>query len=542
MSVEFEPVKLGRQRRRLDPVAVGLAVVVIALVVAVVKPWGDVAPRTGSGPGPATSEPPTTETSVDPDNSPPFAEPPPPAWADVVPVVSRRDEWGIRAIVFGPAAGESGVSRQYAERWIAAGAGERGAMVLDVRDARVIALGVTFPPAETPLDVRIWQHHADRDLEWIDARPLNEVPARGAYLFLRDGIAGTTMLPWEPGRYRVDVLVGDEIRRFDVEILGQSGAPPEPEAWPEAFPRGTDFHGSGLEGLPVGPFVWADGAALSLASAAGPVLDEAGAWLDVDWQAADQRTRSFVARTSQRGASWLGVVLPAPSTIQTAFLNRLAPLEGSPDIGATVTTSGDGLSFVAFSRLGGVAWRPGVYALRVEFVDDDGANDLTWHIELRPGPVQAEPVLLAATRAWAGLAGSRGVLLGTTEAIDRRSEMDGIRLLDIAPETAGPYAGLRSSNLVGCGETYILGRPTVIGFVAPEGADLGPITSTILFPLADDGPLPVLTAAGAVPGLAIAAPVLTAEFGGPALYGFRADQSPDASGYTICIGMAPPGR
>jgi len=38
MSVDFEPVRLRRQGRRIDPIAVGLALVLIALAVAVVKP------------------------------------------------------------------------------------------------------------------------------------------------------------------------------------------------------------------------------------------------------------------------------------------------------------------------------------------------------------------------------------------------------------------------------------------------------------------------------------------------------------------------
>ena len=52
MSVEFEPVKLGQRRRRLDPVRFGAIAMVVALMLAVLKPWGaagdagDVAPDT----------------------------------------------------------------------------------------------------------------------------------------------------------------------------------------------------------------------------------------------------------------------------------------------------------------------------------------------------------------------------------------------------------------------------------------------------------------------------------------------------------------
>ena len=38
--VEFEPVALRRNRRRIDPAMVVAALVVAALAVAIVKPWG----------------------------------------------------------------------------------------------------------------------------------------------------------------------------------------------------------------------------------------------------------------------------------------------------------------------------------------------------------------------------------------------------------------------------------------------------------------------------------------------------------------------
>jgi hypothetical protein len=543
VSVEFEPVKLGRRRRKLDPVAVGLAVVVVALVVAVVKPWGGTAPELARGPEPTIVVSPTTRgPAFEPDNSPPFAEPPPPAWVDIAPVVSRRDEWGIRAIVFGPAGGESGVSRRYSERWTSAGLDDEGATVLDVRDGRVVALGVTFPPAETPLDVRIWLDHGGNDSEWIDARPVNRVPGRGAYLFLRGQRADAAVLPWEPGRYRVDVLAGDEIRRMGVLILDPSGVLPDPAPWPELVLSGSGPEPMGPAGLPVGPFAWVDGDAVPLLSSPGRALDEREAWLDLD-PATDLLPPSFVARVHQPRATHLGVVLPGSSTIISSTIRRLAPGdEVSYLVRETTWMSSDTLSFVAFKGPRDVVWRPGVYALNVAFVDGDGEHDLTWHVELRPGPAPAEPALLTATRAWAHLAGSGGVLLGWTEPFDGGSAGSPIGLLDMGPEPGTFYAILNRTNVMGCRDVVIPAGATVVGFVGLEAADLAPVTSTIQFPLADVGPMPVLTAAGAVAGLAVAAPALTAELGGPASYGFRAGSSPDAPGYTVCVGLAAPAR
>ncbi|MBF8289785.1 MAG: hypothetical protein HW391_753, partial [Chloroflexi bacterium] len=359
------------------------------------------------------------------------------------------------------------------------------------------------------------------------AQPVNATPAWGAYLFVRPTPAGDAPQSWEAGRYWVDVLVGSEIRRFALHILDPTGRVPAPPPWPEIVPEGPDLPGTGPAGLPVGPFAWVAGTAVPLQADAGPPLDSASAWLDLDDVGTSEAARSFVARAYQPVAEWLGVVLPSRSTIRAASLRRLAPLpwDGEPGV-TTTTTSGEDLSFVAFERAGGALWRPGVYAIRIEFEDGAGSHDLTWHVELRPGPLGAEPVLLSATRAWANLAGSTGILLGTTEPADGEPASAGVRLIVIDPEAGATYAGLGGAHLFGCGQTLVRGRPTLLGFVGPVADNLAPVT------------LPILTAAGSVPGLAVAAPVLTAEFGGPASYGFRAGQSPDATGYTICIGMA----
>jgi hypothetical protein len=244
-----------------------------------------------------------------------------------------------------------------------------------------------------------------------------------------------------------------------------------------------------------------------------------------------------VARTYQAGVAQLGVVLPPGSTVASWTLRRLAPFDDVPDVGATLIESGDAVSFVAFAAPGGATWRPGVYALSVGWTDGEGAHDETWHVELRPGPLSVEPFLLSATRAWAAYAGLTGVLLGAAVPFDPTTLTPGIGLVGIVPQTGTLYAGLSGSNLVGCGATAVHGRPEVIGIVGPVGAASKPVTARILYPIAAEGQLEVLTAAGSVPGLTLVAPLVTAEFGGPAAYGFRAGTSFDAPGYTICIGL-----
>jgi len=126
------------------------------------------------------------------------------------------------------------------------------------------------------------------------------------------------------------------------------------------------------------------------------------------------------------------------------------------------------------------------------------------------------------------------------KSIDGVSDASAIRLLEIVPQKGTRYAGLSGSDLIGCGPTIVHGRPTVIGFVGPVRTDLAPVASRILYPFADTGQLEVLTVADLIPGLTLVAPFVTAEFGGPAAYGFRLGSTGDAPGYTICIGMVSP--
>lgn len=543
-SREFAPVKLRPHRRRIDPVLIGLAFAAGALVLAVLKPWGGV-PGIAAVPSSDAASPGVAPTGI---STPAVVFPP--TWADVRSVVSPHEEWGIRAIVAAAedaSAAPPGPSDRFAEHWVpAASAGSEGtAAVVGGDVGGIFALGVTFPSAETPLDVRIWLTHAGGELEWLDALPIDQVPGRGAYLYLRPSAAGAPARPWAPGSYRMDVLVNGGIKRIDVDVPGPSGRLPAPDPWPRGARSGNDFDPSSLAGLPVGPFAERNGAPIALQSAfsvltsATSALDEAAAWLDVDPETSDRTPVSSVARAYVPDATGLGVVLPADATIRTAWIRRVAP---SGDATAIVSQSSIGSSaagsYVVFSLVDGAVLRPGVYAMAVSWEEHGARHDATWHIELHPGPLPAVPVLLTATRDWARYAGSSGLLLGSTDSLDGTPGPSSLRLLDVAPQTGRGYPGLDGSNLIGCGSSIIHGRPTLIGMVAPAGTALSPIAARILFPLADTGSVGVLTASGSVAGLTLISPVVTAEFGGPAAYGFRAGPGGDGPGYTICVGFA----
>lgn len=458
------------------------------------------------------------------------AEVPPLTWAAIVPAISRRQVWGVRTIVIPSAVEVSRGAPLYAERWFSFAPSSAGgrSVVVDPGGAAIVALGVTTPRDETPLAVRVWLYHAGGELEWIDAHPLNGDPAQGAYLFVRAPqatrpttapAAASATAFWEPGRYRVDVLLGDGIRQIEIEIVNRSGFVPDAEPWIRSSPSSFVEGGVPLGALPVGFFAVVDDDLIPLDSTPGAALDETGAWLDVDREPPDGLARSFTARTYQPAANWLSVVLPSTSLVRSASFRQLAPHSGP------IQYLGEGslglVPVVGFRPVGGGTWPPGVYALTVDWLDGGREQQGTWHVELLPGPVRGEPALLTATRTWARHGGSSGILLGT-------------------PENWALYEGFDGSNAIGCGRTGIRGRPTVIGFVGPDDAVLTPVSSTMLFPFSDAGPLPVLTASGSVPGLTIVAPVLTAAFGGPASYGFRAGTTDAAPGYTVCIGLVAP--
>ena len=134
MSAEFEPVRLGPSRRRIDPLAIGVIAVVVALGVAVVKPWE-------SGPdgnAPAPSAAAVARPAASDARRLRVARPRPTyaSWPrtrrrgpDIQPIVTPHDAWGVRAIVAderGLAAQLFGASGQLSERWAPAAVASDG--------------------------------------------------------------------------------------------------------------------------------------------------------------------------------------------------------------------------------------------------------------------------------------------------------------------------------------------------------------------------------------------------------------------------------
>ena len=378
---EFRPVKLGPRRRRFDPLLLGVVVVVAALVLAVIKPWDLAQPGIAAAPSVDPSSAPAADPSASPTSAAnePLA---PPTWSDIVPVVTRHPAWGIRTIVLAApvAEGQPTDSQGYAEHWYEAGedAGVDSTAFVDGRDGAVIALGVTFPPEETPLDVRIWKDHAGGELEWMDVRPVDDVPARGANLYVRRGDFGQAVAPWEPGHYRVDVLVGAGIERIDLHLTDEIGRLPDTEPWIREPTVVGGLDTAALQLLPQGLFALArDQLAgdllMPVDAEAGPALDEHDAWLDVDLDVPTSGPRQFVGQVHHPDPSQIGVILPAFSSIRSFGVDRVAPTgDSSGGVRRTALGSTGTVSFVAFGPLDGSSWTPGVYAVTVAWDDAEG--------------------------------------------------------------------------------------------------------------------------------------------------------------------------
>ncbi|MGZ8513502.1 MAG: hypothetical protein ACXW4H_00525 [Candidatus Limnocylindrales bacterium] len=217
MSVEFEPVKLGPRRHRVDPLAVGVLVLVVGLVVAIAKPWatsdGDLAQvvptqvPTGPSAGP-------TAGALD---------------AEVTLAVHPHDVWGIGAIVAEPSPGPApGAIPQLAELW-APVPDDRLDPVIDIQpnDGTVVAIGVTFPASQVPLAVRISRVHPN-GREPVDMRAIDPRATGGGFLYQVVGPDGS-IANWGAGRYRLEVVVDGGISHAEFTLPNRFGiVPPEP--------------------------------------------------------------------------------------------------------------------------------------------------------------------------------------------------------------------------------------------------------------------------------------------------------------------------
>jgi hypothetical protein len=398
VSVDFHPVKVVPRRRRLDLLRIGVFAVVIALAVAIVKPWQPgglfgppVPPLAGAAaasasPGPSAAPSRTADTVQEVVSR--IARPP--TWADLESAVMTHDTWGVRAILLSRGRFKPDPRPRYVEVWTSTAPSPDGRDTAHVarEDRSIVALGITFPPGSEPQDVRIWRLDANDELEWIDARPLDREQPDGAFVFLRFGAAETGFQAWDAGRYRIDVLGRDRVRRIAVQIPERLDGVAPPDA-----PPATEAIVVGRAGDPravrVGLFASVNGRGLPIAARDSPLLDESAAWLEA-LRGPDGASPPVVAKAYLPRAAWLGVMLTARASVRWATIRRLAPDTGfdPPPLGGGLSRFHGQTPFVVFGAPRGGAWPAGVYAISVAWADSTGSHVGTWHVELRPGPIQ----------------------------------------------------------------------------------------------------------------------------------------------------------
>jgi len=389
VSVEFDPVKIGPRRRRIDPVAVGILVVVVALLAAVVKPWEHV-PVAVVPPLPSladtvpvvTPSPSSRPSQPVPSEAPPVA--PPLTSTDLAAVITPHDAWGVRAILLGGTAPpERPLAPRFIDRWTPmTSAGTSNSAFVQRDEEWIVALGVTVPPGTQPRSMRIFRVHEGIALEWIDAHAIYVGDGDRSLLLVRPGTGGQVFTPWDAGRYRIDTLVDGGIERIAVSIPSRFGIVPPPEAWDPSRPGLVPAAVSDPSDVRSGLFATVDGIGVPLAALQSGALSEDQAWVDL--AEGDGRT---VASAYLPRATGLGVMLTSHASVQVASIQRVVPgpLVRAPASGGGISSLEGQTPYVLFAAANGAVWTPGLYAITVGWTDPNGQHKATWNVELRPG-------------------------------------------------------------------------------------------------------------------------------------------------------------
>lgn len=523
LAASFETQPLVPRRRRFDPVVGVVAVIVLGIGLAVVKPW-EADPSAGPEGSAATVAPASASPS-----DPPAATPddgvasrpvvPSVAWRQVAPIVEARDAWGVRAIVRDPTGTSAGdvasAGGGLTERWAAvtpteaeAGADARP-VVLETPDQGVLALGITFPADQLPLDIRVWLAAEDDTWAWVGASPLDPAPAFGGYLLGSPTVRGVPLETWPPGRYRIDVLSGTGIRHLHLALPDRFEVVPAPDG-PAAL---TDpslrapFAPRFPDQMAPGPFLVAGGDVLPVpVEGEAEVRDPMSLW------------RDGIFGTHAPDATGMGLLFPSGSTEATATLHLVAPVdrpaEGRRALGMRI---GEERSpFVVFRAPNGAAWAPGAYRIDARWTGADGTPaSAHYHVDLLPAPDMVPSIVLDAARGFREWAGRTDALVGMP---------------------AFAEAGEQDLACLEGNEAVVTESPTVIGLGHEPGDPPGRVSGQLQF---DGGRLatqPVLVATEALPGLTLVAPARTDSFA-PGVYRLTLEEANGPRTLVLCAGV-----
>ncbi len=518
-SVEFERAPIGPRRPRLDPVRIGVAIVVVALLVAIVKPWERPTPGEGAvssdAAASASAAVPSSDAAVSASPIDSGAPGPPDDAASIAGIAAAmrpHDAWGIRAIVATPAD---------EERWVPVDPGSADGRSGEIgsRDEPITALGVTTPRAQTPLDVRVWRPTDDGDVEWLDVRPIPPELVGGELLLWPPGSDGSQSVSWPAGRYRIDLLMGTTIQRVDVAIPGRFERVPADPA--PSIPTGlVPAAGVVPADLPTGGFMVVDGIAKAFAPVPGPSIDPATAWLRPTFLTGDGGSWKTPSIRESRAAG-LGVRFPVASHVLDAALTRIAPgpltVAAAPVVGAIDDPAGT-IPFVTFAAPEGRAWAPGDYAITATWADANGPHTDDWVLELRPGGINVSSVLVGAAQAFASAAD-----VSTTT---------------LRADVWTP-AGIGGTSCDDArGETRFGEEPTVLGISHPVDTIVSDVTASLALPGGQSRDIPLRVVPEALPGVTL----VEAVSGGslpPGQYRLRVQETGGPQRLTICLGSGP---
>ena len=404
-SAEFAPERLSTgSRRRLDPLAIGAIVVVAGLGLAVVKPWGatsESAVATASAPAevaetaPATTDAPTVpKPAVTGRQEGPIGLTAPLlSWATADAALRDHDAWGIRTLIADPDPDPAAATTeaQVVERWteIRADRSPTKAIHLLSGDRAILAIGLTFPHDQAPLDTRLWREVED-GWEWLATDALDETDLQGSWLFAPPKVGGGYLATWPPGRYRAEWLGPSGIQQVTFRIAGRfstggpSLAPLKPPDRRLPSPVKPDFEVVDGDRL----FAVTRGIATGLDAPGTTPFDPARAWQEAI-RAADDWPEGEIAHAFLPEANGLGVLFPSDAHGAEGSIVSLGP--GSPAldaqrlVGMRFADTGR-TPYVIFRAPGGGTWLPGVYRLDVSWTGTSGPRRTSYHVEVRPAP------------------------------------------------------------------------------------------------------------------------------------------------------------
>ena len=366
---------------------IGALVVVVAIVVAIAKPW-ESGPTT---PSPAASQVAVTSTGRAPTSARPRRRTP----TDGPARLDRGHERRHAARRLGRHRGPRPRARScrgHARRRATQSCGRRPRRIRAGRRSAVVsrdgadiaALGITAPAGVQPRAVRFWRLHQSNEFEWINAARIDNQAVSHAPLLVRmpllDGVA---TVPWDAGQYRVDVLTGDGIHRISVVIEKQFGDVP---AARRLAHRGARHRRPRARAIrpPSGSGCSRRSMVRRCRSRPGRRSRSARSGPGVIWRLGDPT----VAAMYLPRATGLGVMLTSHAAVAGAPRSGVSPRAAARSRrrrSGGISEAQGRTPYVVFAAPDGGVWAPGVYAVTVDWTDAAGTHHGTWHVALLPG-------------------------------------------------------------------------------------------------------------------------------------------------------------